>query len=94
MLIPLLANRAKLSADKVSMVTMVCWSFAETAPVPASVPAAGEAASGETVVVALLLVTVGGFLFIWVLTCFERWSLRMKRLGHSVHANFFSPEER
>lgn len=32
MLIPLLANRAMLSADKVSMVTMVCWSVTGTAP--------------------------------------------------------------
>lgn len=83
MLIPLLANRAMLSADKVSMVTMVCWSA------PPSVPAAGEMMSVET---AELLVTAGGFLFRWVLMCFERWSLRIKRLGHSLQANFFSPE--
>lgn len=69
MLIPLLlANRARLSADKVSMVTMVCWSLADPTPILASVPAAGEAASVDTA----LLVTSGTFLFEWVLTCFER----------------------
>lgn len=91
MLIPLLAKRAKLSADKVSMVTMECWSLPDTAPLPASVPAAGEAASPANVE---LLVTVPTFLLKWVLMCFERWSLRMKRLGHSVQANLFSPGER
>lgn len=69
MLIPLLANRAMLSADKVSMVTMVCWSLADTAPVPTFVPAVGEAASVETVV---LVVAATAFLFKWVLMCLER----------------------
>lgn len=55
MLIPLLFNRAMLSADNVSMVTMVCWSLADTAP--ASVPAAGEVVPVETV--ELLVVAVG-----------------------------------
>lgn len=32
MLISLPANRAMLSADKVSMVTMVCWSVTGTVP--------------------------------------------------------------
>lgn len=90
MLIPLLANRARLSADRVSMVTIVCWSLADPTPIPASVPAAGEAASVDTV----LLVTGGTFLFVWVFMCFERWSLRMKRFGHSVQANLFSPEKK
>lgn len=31
------------------------------------------------------------FLFWWVLMCFARWSLRMKRLEHSGQTNFFSP---
>lgn len=69
MLIPLLANRAKLSADKVSMATMVCPSLAETAPVPTFVPAVGEAVSLDTVV---LLVAATAFLFKWVLMCLER----------------------
>lgn len=67
MLIPLLANRAMLSADKVSMVTMVCWSLADTAPVPIFVPAVGDAASIETVVLVAM-----AFLFEWVLMCLER----------------------
>lgn len=70
MLIPLLAKRAKLSEDKVSMVTMVCCSLDDMATVLASVPAAGEPASAETEV--LLLVTATAFLFKWVLMCFER----------------------
>ena len=31
------------------------------------------------------------FLFWWVLTCFERWSLRINLLEHSGHSNLFSP---
>ncbi|KAG7244808.1 hypothetical protein INR49_029827, partial [Caranx melampygus] len=89
MLIPLLANRAMLSADKVSMVTMVCCSLADTAPVPASVPAAGEAASAGTVV--LVVVAVATFLFKWVLMCFERYSstcsssLSLTELGERLY---------
>lgn len=67
MLIPLLANRAMLSADKVSMVTMVCWSLADTAPGSTFVTAAGDAVSVEPVV---LLATA--FLFKCVLMCLER----------------------
>lgn len=70
MLIPLLANRAMLSADKVSMVTMVCWSLADTAPDSTFVPDAGEPASVEPVV--LLVVPPIAFLFKWVLMCLER----------------------
>lgn len=90
MLIPLLANRAMLSADKVSMVTMVCWSLPDTAPVTTFVPAVGEPASVETGVPPGV---VTNFLFKWVLMCLERWSLRMKRLGHSGQTNRFSPEK-
>lgn len=31
------------------------------------------------------------FLFWWVLTCLERWSLRINLLEHSGHSNLFSP---
>lgn len=68
MLIPLLANRAMLSADKVSMVTMVCWSEADTAPGSTFVPTAGEEASVDPVVPP----AVAAFLFMWVLMCLER----------------------
>lgn len=67
MLIPLLANRAMLSADKVSMVTMVCWSPDDTVPVMTFVPV-GDAGSVETV----LLLVGTAFLFKWVLMCLER----------------------
>lgn len=70
MLIPLLANRAMLSADKVSMVTMVCWSLADTTPGSTFVPPAGEAASVEPVVLPVAAATT--FLFKWVLMCLER----------------------
>lgn len=72
MLIPLLANRAMLSADKVSMVTMVCCSLADTAPVSTFVPAAGEAASVEPVVLPVVVAAAAAFLFMWVLMCLER----------------------
>lgn len=61
MLIPLLANRAMLSADKVSIVTMVCWSLDGTAPASTLIPTAGE-----TVVVPVVVPVVavaGTFLF-------------------------------
>lgn len=68
MLIPLLANRAMLSGDKVSMVTMVCWSLADMFPVLPFVSSEGEAASVEIT----LLLAMAAFLFRWVLMCLER----------------------
>lgn len=70
MLIPLLANRAMLSADKVSMVTMVCWSLLDIAPASTFTPAGGEAASVEPVLLPVEVDAV--FLFKWVLMCLER----------------------
>lgn len=88
MLSPLLASRAMLSADKVSMVTMVCWSEAAPAPCSTFVPTT----VGSDELAMPLAEAAGTFLFVWVLMCLERWSLRMKRLGHSGQANLFSPK--
>lgn len=82
---PLLASLAMPSGERVSMVMSVGVSGGALL---LSVPTgAGEAEASD---VGWLAAAVP-FLFRWVLMCLERWSLRMKRLGHSGQENFFSP---
>lgn len=81
---PLLASLAMPSGDNVSMVMRVGASGAALLSVPTG---AGEAPASDVG----WLEAAAPFLFKWVLICLERWSLRMKRLGHSGQENFFSP---
>lgn len=82
------ANRANPSDDG-SIVTRVCWSGVV---LPAAQPSVAVAVL--MLLSVLLTAPVDPFLFKWVLMCLDKWSLRMKRLGHSGHENFFSPVNR
>ena len=87
-LMPLLARRAIPSGQMASMATMLVVIRAEGV----AVPLPSEPAPLSRGKVPTLRATPGPpFLFWWVLICFDRWSLLMKRLGHSGQANFFSP---
>lgn len=77
----------KPSEDSVSMVNSVCCCPDMSL---VSQPSALLAAV-ETVLSAIFTAPDELFLFRWVLMCLDRWSLRMKRLGHSGQENFFSP---
>lgn len=88
-LMPLGSNRVNPSDDSVPIVTSVCWSVVMSAVAQVSAELAVV-----TVVSAALTVPADPFLFIWVLMCLDKWSLRMNRLGHSGHENFFSPVNR
>lgn len=92
-LMPLLARRAMPSGQMASMATMLVAMRAEgVAPPLPSAEAPVSMGTAETFMATLL--AAPPFLFWWVLMCLERWSLRMKRLGHSGQANFFSPGRR
>ena len=80
---PLLASLAMPSGDRVSMVISV---GASGCALLSEAMGAGEADSEVG-----WPATAVPFLFKWVLMCLDRWSLRMKRLGHSGQENFFSP---
>lgn len=72
-----------------SMATMLVAMSAEGVAPP--LPSAAAAVSMGTAETFMATLVAPPFLFWWVLMCLERWSLRMKRLGHSGQANFFSP---
>lgn len=91
-LMPLLARRAMPSGQIASMATTLVAMRADgVAPPAPSAEALVSMEMAETSMATLL--GVPPFLFWWVLMCLERWSLLMKRFGHSGQANFFSPEE-
>lgn len=73
-------------SEDVSMVKRVCcWLDTSLVSQPSALAAV------ERVLSLLFTAPAEVFLFKWVLMCLDRWSLRMKRLGHSGHENFFSP---
>lgn len=87
-LIPLLASRAMPSGEIASMATMPevmrVWGVGVDGVLQSE-----PVSIGTLVIVTVLLGET--FLFWCVLMCLDRWSLLIKRFGHSGHANFFSP---
>lgn len=85
----LLARRAIPSGQMASIHHMLVVIRAEGVAVP--LPSEPASLSRGCMCPALRATPGPPFLFWWVLICFDRWSLLMKRLGHSGQANFFSP---
>lgn len=68
-----------------------CWMLVRMRVVPPAVVMILSEDPADSIEATTALPEFTPFLFWWVLMCFARWSLRMKRLEHSGQTNFFSP---
>lgn len=71
-----------------------CWMLVRMRVVPPAVAMILSEDPADSIEATTALLEFTPFLFWWVLMCFARWSLRMKRLEHSGQTNFFSPATR
>lgn len=68
-----------------------CWMLVRMSVVPPAVVMILSEDPADSMEATTALPEFTPFLFWWVLMCFARWSLRMKRFEHSGQTNFFSP---
>lgn len=68
-----------------------CWMLVRMRVVPPAVVMILSEDPADSIEATTAPLEFTPFLFWWVLMCFAKWSLRMKRLEHSGQTNFFSP---